>query len=121
MYRIPLFDPDRVLLLTPRWGEMPEFFQALLLLLICAVPLGLVVWLYRYELKLVARRAALSLLALRVVVLVLLLTLVCLEPTYARTEREELHGQVLVAVDVSDSMGVRDPQREPVEKLRLAR
>src|SRR5262249_8327793 len=27
----------------------------------------------------------------------------------------------LVAVDVSDSMGVRDPQREPVEKLRLAR
>src|SRR5205807_300738 len=28
---------------------------------------------------------------------------------------------VLVAVDLSDSMDVRDPQREPVEKLRLAK
>src|SRR5437763_6398432 len=120
MFRIPLLDPDRVLLLTPRWAELGEALQALLLVFVCAVPLGLVVWLYRYEMRLVARGTALSLLALRVVVLALLLTLVCLQPTYARTSHEELRGHVIVAVDVSDSMGVRDPQREPSEKLRLA-
>ena len=120
MFRIPLLDSDTVLLLTPRWSELGTLLQVGLLLLLCLVPVGLVVWLYRYELQLVKRGTALSLLLLRLVVLFLLLTLVCLQPVYARTTHEELAGRVIVAVDVSDSMDVRDPQRQPVEKLRLA-
>src|SRR5215210_2361701 len=119
MYRIPIFDDDRVLLLSPRWGEMGGLLQVLLLTLLCAVPLGLVFWLYRYEMKLVAARTARVLLALRVLAIVLLLMLVTLQPVYARVTREELPGRVIVAVDVSESMHVADPQRDPIDKLKL--
>jgi hypothetical protein len=117
--RLPLFDAD--LLLKPPWPEMPLPLQLLLLGLAALVTIGLVLWLYRYELRLVTRGAATALLGLRLVALVLLLLLVCLEPVYARETRRELPGRVLVVVDRSDSMDVADPQRKPAEKLRLAR
>src|SRR5207248_2945470 len=85
------------------------------------VPLGLVFWLYRYEMKLVARSTARVLLALRVLALTLLVLLVGLQPVYARTAQEEMPGRVILTIDVSDSMHVPDPQRDPVDKLRLAR
>src|SRR5205085_2708583 len=78
-------------------------------------------WLCRYEMKLVARSTARVLLTLRVLALTLLVLLVGLQPVYARTAQEELPGRVILAVDVSDSMHVPDPQRDPVDKLRLAR
>ena len=39
--------------------------------------------------------------------------------SYAQSKTKELPGRVLVAVDRSDSMDVADPQRPPVDKLRL--
>lgn len=109
------------LLLTPQWPGLPWAVRFGLIALVCVLPLGLVLWLYRYELRLVSRFTATSLLGLRLVVLVLLLALVCLQPVHARDTTFGLPGRVLVAVDRSDSMDVADPQRTPPEKLRLAR
>jgi hypothetical protein len=120
MHRINLPGTDASLLLAPRWGELSPFLQVALLLLIVAVPVALVVLLYRYELRLIKRGVAIGLLALRLIVLLLILFLLGLQPVYARTHTEELPGRVLVAVDRSDSMDVTDPQRPAVEKLRLA-
>jgi hypothetical protein len=120
MHRISLPGTDASLLLSPRWGDLPPLLQVLLLVLAFAVPLALVVWLYLYELHLIKRSIAVGLLVLRLVVLVLILFLLGLQPVYARVHTEELPGRVLIAVDRSDSTGVTDPQRPPVEKLRLA-
>src|SRR5262245_56052563 len=85
------------------------------------VPIFLVLWLYRYELRLVRRLTALALLVLRLAVVLTLLLVVCLQPIVAHATSEELQGRVLVAVDRSESMEVADPQRSTVDKLRLAR
>ena len=114
------FDLGDILLTPPSAGLSPAL-RAPVLAFVCLLPLVLVLWLYRYEMQLVARSTALGLLGLRVTVLALLLVLVCLQPIYGRTRTESLPGRVLVAVDRSDSMDVADPQRQPVEKLRLAR
>jgi hypothetical protein len=121
MFRIPLPSRDAALLLIPRWGELASPLQVTLLLLVCLVPLALVVWLYRYELRLVARSTAAALLLLRLVVLFLVLFLVLLQPVVGRDVSTALPGRVVVAVDRSDSMDVADPQRPPADKLRLAR
>ncbi|HEY7427769.1 MAG TPA: hypothetical protein VH682_26295, partial [Gemmataceae bacterium] len=118
-YKLPFDLGD--LLLTPLWAGLHPALQASLIAAICLAPLVLVVWLYRYEMQLVARPAAVGLLCLRATVLALLLVLVCLQPIYGRTRTDTLPGYVLVAVDRSDSMDVADRQRLPVEKLRLAR
>ena len=119
MFQLPWLDSD--VLMTPRWTALGVPLQVVLSLVVCLTPLALVLWLYRYELKLVARGTAFGLLLLRLVVLVLLLGLVLLQPVLAHTTSEKIPGRVLVAVDLSESMDVRDPQRATVEKLRLAR
>ncbi len=109
------------LLLTPQWPGLNPALQTAILLAVCLVPLALILWLYRYELRLVTRWTATFLLGLRLAVLALLLLLVCLQPIYARTKTDGLPGRILVAVDRSDSMEIADPQRPPADKLRLAR
>jgi hypothetical protein len=109
------------LLLTPQWAGLPPGLRFGLIALVCVVPLALVFWLYRWELRLVSRVTATALLGLRTIVLLLLLSLVCLQPVHARDKTFGLPGRVLVAVDRSDSMDIADPQRTPAEKLRLAR
>jgi hypothetical protein len=109
------------LLLTPQWPGLPPVVRFGLIAIVCIVPLALVLWLYRWELRLVSRITALGLLGLRLVVLLLLLSLVCLQPVHARDKTFGQPGRVLVVVDRSDSMDVADPQRSPADKLRLAR
>jgi hypothetical protein len=121
MFNVRLPSDWGEVLLTPQWIGLSPLLQMLLIAAVCLVPLGLILWLYRYELRLVSRLRASGLLGLRLLVLVLMLLLVCFQPIYARTSKSELPGRILVAVDCSDSMGVVDPQREPVEKLKLAR
>src|SRR5262245_45549388 len=121
MIRIPWFSPDDYLLLTPRWEDLGPGIQAILIALVYLVPLALVLCLYRYEMRLVPRGRAFALLLLRLVVILVPVTLVSLQPKLTHETREELPGRVLIGVDLSDSMDLRDPQREPAEKLRLAR
>jgi hypothetical protein len=109
------------LLLTPRWGEFGLPGQITLLAAACLVPLALIVWLYRYELKLASCFSSLVLLVMRLAALAALLFLVLLQPIFAWNRTWEEPGRVLVAVDRSGSMDVADPQRKPVDKLRLAR
>lgn len=116
MLRIPLPSPDSALLFQPRFGDRP-----LLLLLICLTPLALTVWLYRYELRLVRPNIARTLLGLRFLVVLLLVLVAAFQPVVAHSTSESLPGRVVIAVDRSDSMGVADPQRPLIDKLRLAR
>jgi hypothetical protein len=120
LIRLSLGD-NRYLLLAPRWAEFPAPVQFLLLLLAWLLPLALIVWLYRYEMRLTEARHARLLLFLRTLVILAPIVLVTLRPILGHVSHEELPGRVLVGLDVSESMDVRDPQREPVEKLRLAR
>jgi hypothetical protein len=109
------------LLLTPQWAGLPPLVRGLLLAALGAIPLGLLLWLSRYELRLVSRTTAWLLLGLRTTVLLLVWGLVCWQPVLERSRVEQVHGRILVVVDRSSSMDVSDPQRSPLEKLRLAR
>jgi hypothetical protein len=109
------------LLLTPQWAGLSPVLQYGLIAAVCLVPLALVLWLYRYELQLVTRLTARTLLGLRLAVLLTILGLVCLQPIYAWTKTDGLPGRILIAVDRSDSMDIADPQRPVADKLRLAR
>lgn len=121
MFRIPLPCRDTSLLLSPFGGGLPGFVQTSLLLLLVILPVVLVIWLYRYELRLVRRPVALGLLGLRLLVLLLLVFLAGFQPILARSATEALPGRVLIAVDRSTSMELADPQRSVEEKLGLAR
>lgn len=121
MYRIPLPFPNTSLLLSLPWDHWPIALRGLLFLLCLLVPIGLVLWLYRYEARLVRPRTAVALMGLRLGALLMLLGLALLQPVIARQTSEELPGRIVVAVDRSDSMEVTDPQRPPLEKLQLAK
>lgn len=120
MLRIPLFTDDSFLLLAPRWSGWGDAGQTAALVALLLAPLLLIAGLYRYEMKLVSRGAATVLLCLRGLGLALLWGLAGLQPTVARVEHEDSPSRVLVAVDLSASMRLGDPQRTWSEKLRLA-
>src|SRR6266851_1700989 len=113
MTRLPLPFTDAELFLAPRWSVGG--------VLVALIALALVLWLYRYELRLVSRRAAAGLLTLRMLVVLLLLFVVFVQPTLARSSSEQQAQRVLVFVDRTASMDVSDPQRPAVEKIKLAR
>ena len=69
--------------------------------------LSLIVVLYRYERKLVSRRAGLSLLSLRILAAAALVAAL-FEPIAARTFHEVVRGRVVVGVDLSESMATAD-------------
>jgi hypothetical protein len=121
MIRIPLPGDANALLLSPRWSMLAPIWQWSLIGLLLFVPAGLVLWLYRYELRLVTRAAAAMLLGLRLLLITLLWAVAAWQPIVAHEVTEELPSRVLIAVDRSGSMDVRDPQRNVLEKLRLAR
>jgi hypothetical protein len=120
MLRFDLPFTDSSLLLHPRFGDRAAIVQVLLLAG-CLLPVFLVGWLYRYELRLARPAVARVLLGLRLLVVLMLVVVVAFQPVAAHTTSETLRGRVLVALDRSDSTGVADPQRPLVDKLRLAR
>src|SRR5206468_6267024 len=103
------------------FGSLPSFLRAAAFLALLAGFVALVVWLYRAELREVSTRAARALLGLRVAALAAVFVVVAAGPVVVRPLREPVPGRVLIAVDVSDSMRVADPDRPAAEKLRLAR
>ena len=116
-----LFDTDRFLEIAPRWGDAAGLADWGPWALLGIVPAALILWLYRYELKLVGGFAARALLALRFLVLTLLLFLVFWQPRVGAQVKDKAPDRVLVLVDRTGSMDVNDAQRPAVEKLRLAR
>jgi hypothetical protein len=120
MYRLAFPFTDSALVLTPPLESVPVWLQVLFGVAGLGATLGLLVWLYSNELKLVRLPTALSLLVLRAVALALL-WFICLQPVISRPSSEKIDGRVLIALDRSDSTGIPDPQRDPIDKLRLAR
>src|SRR5207237_814574 len=120
MFRIPFPLTDTTLVLTPPLESLPGWAQIVLGAIGLAATVGLLIWLYSYELRLVRGTTATGLLALRAVALALL-WFVIMQPVVSRPTSEKLPGYVLIALDRSDSMSVTDPQRDNAEKLRLAR
>ncbi len=120
MFRIPLSADDSFLLLAPRWSGWGDIGQTAALAALLLLPLLLIVGLYRYELKLVSRKAATLLVMLRGLGLLLLWSLAGLQPTIGHVDQEETPSRVLVAVDLSASMNLADQQRTPAEKRKLA-
>lgn len=113
MTRIALPITDAELTLTPQGGAWS--------IVVAVAALALILWLYRYELRLVSRTAAGALLALRLLVILMLLFVVCLQPTLAFATTNTVPQRVQIFVDRTASMDVSDPQRPAVEKLKLAR
>ncbi len=118
MWNIDVPGSDSQLLLTPRWGDLAAPWQWGLLALAGLVPLLLMVGLYRRELRALRRRAAASLLTLRLQVVALAWFLLALQPVLVQTTTEELPGYVLVAVDRSASMDFADPDVTRTEAAR---
>lgn len=84
--------------------------------------LSLILMLYRYERKLVSRRAGLALLSLRILAAAALVAAL-FEPIAARTFRETVRGRVVLGVDLSESMATADgdvsmhPRRQVAQGL----
>jgi hypothetical protein len=121
MFPISLPWPDSQLLLTLPFAGLPLWVRGLILFFLVVIPIALVLFLYRYELRLVSHLTASFLLTLRLLVLALLLGLLGLQPVYAADQVRPLPGRVLIAVDRSASMDFADPQMPAGDKLRLAR
>ncbi len=121
MFRINLPLTDWSLLLSPRWSDLETPVQIALLTLLGLVPVALVLWLYRYEMRLVRRTTAGLLLCLRLLAIALLWFVVSMEPVLARSTSEEVPGRILIAIDHSASTTIADPQRGKLDKLHLAR
>ena len=119
--RFPLGGDDTYLILSPRWADLGPAWQIALFSLLLLVPLGLIAWLYRYELRLVRGWHAAGLLGLRLVLLAALWAVVILQPTVSHFESEQVPSRVTIAVDLSQSMDVADAQRTSEEADGLAR
>jgi hypothetical protein len=113
--------PDSSLLLALPWPHLAPAVRYPLLAAVVLLPLLLIVALYRYEMRLVRGGAALGLLTLRLLVLAVVLSLICLRPVHAYERHTGLPGRVIVVVDRSASMALADPQRAHAERARLAK
>ena len=73
-----------------------------------AVALALLLLLARYELRLVSRRAGVTLLTTRLLAM-LVLVAALFEPSAERRYTEKIRGRVILGVDLSESMATADP------------
>lgn len=112
---------DAYLAIAPAWPGWSPIAQGLVLAILLIVPFGLVIWLSRLERRLISPGKAWLLLGLRLVGVGLVWSLLALQPRVVSIHREDQTARLLLALDASPSMTSTDPQREMLEKLRLAR
>ncbi|MCA9046044.1 MAG: hypothetical protein KDA69_17075, partial [Planctomycetaceae bacterium] len=99
------------------WQRNSRLIALLVASIIAVTCIGM---LFAYEQRLVSRRLGFTLLALRLL-LILVLFLTLLEPVWTWSYDEQHKGRVLVALDLSESMETRDIFASDAEKLRWAR
>src|SRR5438132_642856 len=80
MFKLQL-DSETFLVLAPRWADLGTAWQIVLLAALLVVPLVLILGLYRYELRLIARLPAFGLLLLRLSILLVIWFTVGVQPT----------------------------------------
>lgn len=106
---------------TLPFGFLPVSLQVVVSLTMLAGLFILLAWLYRLELRRVGLRAAWCLLGLRLAAVATVFLALSGSPVVVRPVREAVPGRVVVAVDLSNSVRVADPDRPLGEKLRLVR
>jgi hypothetical protein len=121
MFRIESPFSDTSLLLTPTLGSYSRVLQSALLMGMLALILFFIFRLYLYEARLIARRFSLTLLGLRLFTIALVFFVIGFKPKLVTSTQETLPSRVLIALDLSDSMNISDPQRGGLEKIQLAR
>jgi len=121
MYRIELPIIDGFLLLTLPFGTLSRWLQVTALVSIIGLLGYLVFRLYRLEASYVPRPWARCLLVLRMAMIAFVLGIIGLQPILRHVVKQTIPSHVLIAIDRSDSMNITDPQRNPLEKLELAR
>jgi hypothetical protein len=84
-----------------------------------AVALALLILLFRYERRLVSRRAGLTLLGTRLTAMLVLIAAL-FEPIAERRFQETIRGRVVLGVDLSESMATADPVPAPDDNRRSA-
>ena len=82
--------------------------HAVLWIVAGAIAVALLLVLSRYELRLVSRRAAMTLLTTRLLAM-LVLVAALFEPIAERSYDEKIRGRVVLGVDLSESMATADP------------
>ncbi|MFM7148487.1 MAG: hypothetical protein ACKO23_01465 [Gemmataceae bacterium] len=120
MFRIPLPWSESSLLIHLPWENLTPWIRVPLLAAILFLPLLLVILLYRYELRLVPKLTAFFLFLIRLSVIFLVSSLICLQPILAQDRNTDRPGKVLVALDLSESMNISDPFLPAARKLKLA-
>jgi hypothetical protein len=121
MFKYRLDADDTFLIFSPRWADLGETWQMSLLALMLLVPLILILFLCRYELRLISRGHAAGLLTLRLAILLVLWFTIGMQPHFAEIHTVETPSRVRVAVDLSSSMEVADLQsRESTRKQIVA-
>ena len=120
MLSIPLPFSARLDLALP-FAFLPSYLRTAFLVLIVFGFLVVVAKLYRAELRRVSGRVARLLLGLRLSTVAAVCLLFAAGPVFIRNSTEPRRGRVVLAVDVSESMRVADPERSVLDKLRLAR
>jgi hypothetical protein len=124
MFKVGLDAGITFLTVGPSLGRLSPAAQAAVLaglVLLFLVPLGLILWLSRYELHLVSRWNAAGLLMLRLMMLIVVWGMVALQPHVVSADVTETPSRVRIAVDLSSSMDVIDLQRTPQEQAELLR
>jgi hypothetical protein len=110
MLQLRLGSDDTFLMLAPRWADFGPAAQVGLLALLLLVPLGLIVWLYRYEMRLIAPAPAAGLLTLRMLMFLVIWVAIGLQPRVVGVRVEETPSRVRIAVDLSSSMDIADTE-----------
>lgn len=98
----------------PMWVRIP-------VVLLGAAVLTVILWvLYRREVRLVPKRVARLLMALRLAAVLAVFLTTAADPSFVAVTSKEVPSRVLICVDTSDSMRVADPQRPQDEQQRIA-
>src|SRR5688572_5128994 len=106
MHRFLLGSDDTFLTVAPRWADVGPVAQVALIAFLLMLPVALIVWLYRYECRLITGLQACGLLILRLLIVLALWFAVSFQPQV--TEVHDSPGRLRVAVDLSASMDVSD-------------
>lgn len=101
----------------PGWSMWVRVPLVILAAVVLVALLGL---LYRREVRLVPRRVAMLLMALRMAAVAVIFLTTAADPAFVSVTSREIPSRVLIAVDTSDSLRVADPQRPADEQLRIA-
>jgi len=121
MFHLPFPGRDDAVLFSMPVEGVSRWLQLPILVVVLAV-IGWVVYrLYRLERSYVPGHWSRVLLACRLALVAVVFAIATLQPQVRHVSRETIPSHVLIAIDRSQSMSITDPQRDPVEKIELAR